>query len=133
MTMNKLAWGDLEAALLRGRGPDAASVGSAAGGRSASVANWVNTELRLRPPSKYVKVMKRGAPYLRKLDLTEYRGYEELSAALGELFGLAGDFSVTYQLDEDGDFMLAGDLPWGDFVSKCKKLTVSSPGEPIYE
>lgn len=34
----------------------------------------------------YVKVSMDGAPYLRKIDLRNYRTYQELSAALEKMF-----------------------------------------------
>ncbi|KAG0472376.1 hypothetical protein HPP92_016922 [Vanilla planifolia] len=81
----------------------------------------------------YVKVSMDGAPYLRKIDLRVYRGYEELRKALEDMFKCftSGDASwaesvggsshaVAYE-DKDGDLMLVGDVPWRMFVSSCKK------------
>lgn len=34
----------------------------------------------------FVKVSMDGAPYLRKVDLTMYKGYQELSDALAKMF-----------------------------------------------
>ena len=66
----------------------------------------------------YVKVSMDGAPYLRKVDLRTYGGYEELRTGLDALFGCfstpdtgGGQFAVAYE-DKDGDLMLAGDVPW---------------------
>jgi auxin-responsive protein IAA len=71
----------------------------------------------------YVKVSMDGAPYLRKIDLSCYKGYSELLKALevmfkfsvGEYFERDGykgsDFVPTYE-DKDGDWMLIGDVPW---------------------
>lgn len=71
----------------------------------------------------YVKVSMDGAPYLRKIDMSCYKGYSELLKALemmfkfsvGEYFERDGykgsDFVPTYE-DKDGDWMLIGDVPW---------------------
>jgi len=71
----------------------------------------------------YVKVSLDGAPYLRKIDLRVYGGYEQLLKALESMFKLTiGDYSEkegykgseyepTYE-DKDGDWMLVGDVPW---------------------
>ncbi|KAF5752353.1 auxin-responsive protein IAA4-like [Tripterygium wilfordii] len=71
----------------------------------------------------YVKVSVDGAPYLRKIDLKLYEGYQELLKALENMFKLTiGDYSEregykgseyapTYE-DKDGDWMLVGDVPW---------------------
>ncbi|KAL9273761.1 Auxin-induced protein AUX28-like protein, partial [Drosera capensis] len=34
----------------------------------------------------FVKVSMDGAPYLRKVDLKQYKSYQELSGALGKMF-----------------------------------------------
>lgn len=71
----------------------------------------------------YVKVSMDGAPYLRKMDLKLYKGYQELLKALEDMFkfkvgdyneseGYNGsEFVPTYE-DKDGDWMLVGDVPW---------------------
>ncbi|PIA45173.1 hypothetical protein AQUCO_01700601v1 [Aquilegia coerulea] len=86
--------------------------------------------------ASFVKVSMDGAPYLRKVDLKMYKSYQELSAALGKMFGsftigncgshgmkdfmnesklmdlLSGsEYMPTYE-DKDGDWMLVGDVPW---------------------
>ncbi|XP_074587225.1 auxin-induced protein 22D-like [Curcuma longa] len=82
----------------------------------------------------YVKVSMDGAPYLRKLDLRLCKGYEDLTHALNSMFecfspgSLEGHgdecgFSITYE-DKDGDWMLAGDVPWEMFISSCKRLRI---------
>ncbi|RWW34487.1 hypothetical protein GW17_00000756 [Ensete ventricosum] len=65
----------------------------------------------------FVKVSMDGAPYLRKIDLAAYRGYEELRKALEDMFkcfegGKGSEYAITYE-DKDGDQMLVGDVPWG--------------------
>ncbi|PKU75904.1 Auxin-responsive protein IAA1 [Dendrobium catenatum] len=81
----------------------------------------------------YVKVAVDGAPYLRKVDIEMYGGYQQLLNALKEMFScftirkvgnspnnnerrlvdpLNGtEYVPTYE-DKDGDWMLVGDVPW---------------------
>ncbi|KAG7591059.1 PB1 domain [Arabidopsis thaliana x Arabidopsis arenosa] len=88
----------------------------------------------------YVKVSMDGAPYLRKIDLSCYKGYSELLKALevmfkfsvGEYFERDGykgsDFVPTYE-DKDGDWMLIGDVPWEMFICSCKRLRIMKGSE----
>ncbi|GAB2298298.1 Auxin-induced protein 22D [Dionaea muscipula] len=88
-----------------------------------------------------VKVSVDGAPYLRKIDLRVYESYSELLLALENMFnvrigeysereGFSGsDYAPTYE-DKDGDWMLAGDVPWEMFVSSCKRLRIMKSSEP---
>lgn len=87
--------------------------------------------------SLYVKVSMDGAPYLRKIDLKMYKGYRELREALEAMFlGFSGDagnvnpsdFAVTYE-DKDGDLMLVGDVPFGMFMSTCKRMRIMKGSE----
>ncbi|PIN15917.1 hypothetical protein CDL12_11452 [Handroanthus impetiginosus] len=96
----------------------------------------------------FVKVSMDGAPYLRKVDLKMYKTYQELSDALGKMFGSftmgkcdtqgmmdfmnesklmdllnSSDYVPTYE-DKDGDWMLVGDVPWEMFVDPCKRLRI---------
>ncbi|KAI5414029.1 auxin-responsive protein IAA15 [Lathyrus oleraceus] len=77
---------------------------------------------------KYVKVAVDGAPYLRKVDLEIYDGYDHLVRALDTMFvstksNLMNDkkYMLTYE-DRDGDWMLLGDVPWKMFVDSCKRI-----------
>ncbi|KDP40273.1 hypothetical protein JCGZ_02271 [Jatropha curcas] len=88
----------------------------------------------------YVKVSMDGAPYLRKIDLKVYKGYEKLLKALENMFkftmgeyskreGYKGsEFVPTYE-DKDGDWMLVGDVPWEMFMSSCKRLRIMKGSE----
>lgn len=83
----------------------------------------------------YVKVSMDGAPFLRKVDLKVYNNYSELLKALENMFkrtigvysereGYNGsEFAPTYE-DKDGDWMLAGDVPWDMFITSCKRLRI---------
>ncbi|XP_074280203.1 auxin-responsive protein IAA8-like [Silene latifolia] len=86
----------------------------------------------------FVKVSMDGAMYLRKVDLSIYSTYEELSSGLEKMFsyftlgqcgshGASGkenmsdiklkdllhgsEYVLTFE-DKDGDWMLVGDVPW---------------------
>ncbi|XP_042460808.1 auxin-induced protein 22D-like [Zingiber officinale] len=89
----------------------------------------------------YVKVSMDGAPYLRKIDLKVYKGYQELKEALDSMFkcfsqgelsrkeGCNGsEYAIAYQ-DKDGDLMLVGDVPWEMFTSSCKRLRIMKGSE----
>lgn len=91
-------------------------------------------------PGMYVKVSMDGAPYLRKIDLRVYKSYPELLNALQNMFkctigvysereGYNGsDYVPTYE-DKDGDWMLAGDVPWEMFISSCRRLRIMKGSE----
>ncbi|MFX6571790.1 AUX/IAA family protein, partial [Acinetobacter baumannii] len=96
---------------------------------------------------KYVKVAVDGAPYLRKVDLEIYTGYQELLAALEKMFTCfticnilnerkivdssnGTEYLPAYE-DKDGDWMLVGDVPWEMFVGSCKRLRIMKGTEAI--
>ncbi|CAN8259221.1 unnamed protein product [Cochlearia groenlandica] len=96
--------------------------------------NVKETSLKTKVGLGFVKVSMDGVPYLRKLDLGSSQGYDELALALDKLFGLQGigvalkdddncEYVTIYE-DKDGDWMLAGDVPWGMFVESCKRLRI---------
>ncbi|KAG0496933.1 hypothetical protein HPP92_001624 [Vanilla planifolia] len=89
--------------------------------------------------SVYVKVSMDGVPYSRKIDVVMYKGYKELIEAMKDLFKCfpidkaagkescnsdATDFVFAYE-DQDGDWMLIGDVPWGIFISTCRRLRIT--------
>ncbi|KAJ6802536.1 auxin-responsive protein IAA1-like [Iris pallida] len=95
----------------------------------------------------YVKVAVDGAPYLRKVNLGTYGGYQQLLAALEEMFScfkirncsnerrlvdpVSGtEYVPTYE-DKDGDWMLVGDVPWKMFVGSCKRLRLMKSSEAV--
>uniref|UniRef100_A0A0A0KKT1 Auxin-responsive protein n=2 Tax=Cucumis sativus TaxID=3659 RepID=A0A0A0KKT1_CUCSA len=92
----------------------------------------VNMELGLMS-GMYVKVSLDGAPYLRKIDLKLYQGYQQLLDALEDMFNFkigrnseredyyGRDYVLTYE-DKDGDWMMVGDVPWNMFTCCCKRM-----------
>ncbi|XP_010491340.1 PREDICTED: auxin-responsive protein IAA31-like [Camelina sativa] len=68
-----------------------------------------------------------------EVDLLRYRNYEGLVNALSNMFGGAtikygnvssDHYTLTY-IDNDEDWMMAGDIPWHDFVSTAQKLIIT--------
>uniref|UniRef100_A0A1D1YZ56 Auxin-responsive protein n=1 Tax=Anthurium amnicola TaxID=1678845 RepID=A0A1D1YZ56_9ARAE len=95
----------------------------------------------------YVKVAVDGAPYLRKVDLEMYSGYQQLMSALEEMFSCftirnypderrlvdtvnGTEYVPTYE-DKDGDWMLVGDVPWKMFVESCRRLRLMKSSEAV--
>ncbi|KAK4720258.1 hypothetical protein R3W88_018596 [Solanum pinnatisectum] len=90
--------------------------------------------------ASYVKVSMDGAAYLRKIDLNIYKSYPQLLEALENMFkcsigvyseteGYNGcNYVPTYE-DKDGDWMLAGDVPWDMFINSCKRLRIMKGSE----
>ncbi|XP_076937321.1 auxin-responsive protein IAA1-like [Bidens hawaiensis] len=96
---------------------------------------------------KYVKVAVDGAPYLRKVGLELYSGYQQLMCAFEDLFSCLAiknvsnemklmdpvngtEYVPTYE-DKDGDWMLVGDVPWKMFVESCKRIRLMKNSEAI--
>uniref|UniRef100_A0A5B7BR86 Auxin-responsive protein n=1 Tax=Davidia involucrata TaxID=16924 RepID=A0A5B7BR86_DAVIN len=88
----------------------------------------------LESTKMYVKVSMDGAPFLRKIDLNTHKGYSDLAVALEKLFDCFGigealkdadssEYVPIYE-DKDGDWMLAGDVPWEMFSESCKRLRI---------
>ncbi|CAN4088945.1 unnamed protein product [Withania somnifera] len=88
----------------------------------------------------YVKVSMDGAPFLRKVDLSTHKGYDQLVMALEKLFDCYGvealedadksEFVPIYE-DKDGDWMLVGDVPWQMFVDTCKRIRLMKSSKAI--
>ncbi|KAL1832789.1 hypothetical protein DCAR_0102814 [Daucus carota subsp. sativus] len=88
----------------------------------------------------YVKVSMDGAPFLRKIDLKVYNNYTELLKAFENMFkctigvycekeGYNGsEDALTYE-DKDGDWMLAGDVPWEMFIGSCRRMRIMKASE----
>lgn len=80
----------------------------------------------------FVKVSMDGAPYLRKIDLNLYNNYFDLLKALENMFNYIHGCeyaAITYE-DKDGDWMLAGDVPWDLFLTCCKRLRIIARDRP---
>ncbi|KAH7429061.1 hypothetical protein KP509_09G028900 [Ceratopteris richardii] len=93
-----------------------------------------------KPVENFVKVNMDGMTVGRKVDLHAHESYEGLLQALEEMFqppngGREGDlkhfllasepeFVLTYE-DQDGDWMLVGDVPWSMFTSTVKRLRIT--------
>ncbi|KAL2345367.1 hypothetical protein Fmac_006652 [Flemingia macrophylla] len=76
------------------------------------------------------KVLKLGTALGRAVDLTRFRGYDELVAELDLMFDFGGSlidgrsgWHVTC-IDDDGDMMLLGDYPWQDFQGMVQKMII---------
>lgn len=103
----------------------------------------------------FVKVSVDGAPYLRKVDLKNFKSYQELSQALSKMFSSftigsygsqefkdfmnerklidllnGSEYVPTYE-DKDADWMLVGDVPWEMFVDSCKRLRIMKGSEAV--
>ncbi|XP_020590955.1 auxin-responsive protein IAA11-like [Phalaenopsis equestris] len=104
--------------------------------------------------SHFVKVTMDGDPIGRKVDLRAYVSYEDLALALEAMFCKPGlslnvsrfrksalslnasrngmfsklldgssEFALIYE-DEDGDWLLVGDVPWGMFLRTARRLRI---------
>ncbi|KAI3801823.1 hypothetical protein L1987_29940 [Smallanthus sonchifolius] len=72
--------------------------------------------------SMYVKVHMEGIGIARKVDLNMHQSYQTLVHTLANMFGKCyGDVKLTYQ-DKEGDWLLAGDVPWGSFINTIQRL-----------
>ncbi|XP_011078390.1 auxin-responsive protein IAA28 [Sesamum indicum] len=81
--------------------------------------------------SMYVKVKMEGVGIGRKVDLSSHRSYQTLIAKLIAMFGKCEDNVETYKLtyqDKDGDWVLAGDVPWETFVHSAQRLKLQKNG-----
>ncbi|CAH2053541.1 unnamed protein product [Thlaspi arvense] len=109
-------------------------------------------QVELKREGMFVKINMDSVPIGRKVDLSAYNSYEQLSFAVDNLFrgllaaqrdtsggegeekpiiGLLdgkGEFTLTYE-DNEGDKMLVGDVPWQMFVSSVKRLRVIKSSE----
>ncbi|KMT02809.1 hypothetical protein BVRB_8g193910 [Beta vulgaris subsp. vulgaris] len=75
--------------------------------------------------SMFVKVQMEGFFITRKIDLKLYHSYEALISSLLTMFNKeedsVDDYKLTYQ-DSDGDWLLAGDVPWRTFIQSVQRL-----------
>ncbi|GAB2291562.1 Auxin response factor 19 [Dionaea muscipula] len=83
----------------------------------------------------YTKVQKRGSVG-RSIDVTRYRGYDDLRRDLARMFGIEGqledpqrtDWKLVY-VDHENDILLVGDDPWEEFVSCVQSIKILSSAE----
>ncbi|KAF9680364.1 hypothetical protein SADUNF_Sadunf06G0113500 [Salix dunnii] len=93
---------------------------------------WANQTQRMRT---YTKVQKRGSVG-RSIDVTRYKGYNELRHDLARMFGIEGqledpqssDWKLVY-VDHENDILLVGDDPWEEFLSCVQNLKILSSAE----
>lgn len=108
-----------------------------------------------KPAEMFVKVNMDGMTVGRKVDLNAHSSYEGLLSALEEMFQPSNnggtsqaapgrdnhpsdvkqfrllhgsDFVLTYE-DQDGDWMLVGDVPWSMFVNMVRRLRITRGSE----
>nr|AXS76500.1 IAA5 [Betula platyphylla] len=87
-----------------------------------------------RSNSLYVKVKMEGVAIARKIDLRLYHSYHTLTNTLIGMFSKypkidkdGATYTLTYQ-DEEGDWLLAGDVPWQTFIESVKRLELLRTG-----
>lgn len=93
---------------------------------------WPTQAPRIRT---YTKVQKRGSVG-RCIDVTRYKGYDELRRDLARMFGIEGqledpqrtDWKLVY-VDHESDILLVGDDPWDEFVNCVQSIKILSTGE----
>ncbi|XP_020080441.1 auxin response factor 16 isoform X1 [Ananas comosus] len=83
----------------------------------------------------YTKVQKRGSVG-RSIDMTRYRGYDELRHDLACMFGIQGQLEDPYRtewklvyMDHENDILLVGDDPWEEFVTCVQSIRILSSAE----
>ncbi|KAK1354428.1 Auxin-responsive protein IAA4 [Heracleum sosnowskyi] len=92
--------------------------------------------------SLFVKVTMEGSRIGRKIDALALHGYPHLISTLEHMFNIPNilwaegeqdthhnryscSHVLTYQ-DEDGDWMMVGDVPWEMFLTTVKRLKITS-------
>nr|KYP36508.1 Auxin response factor 19 [Cajanus cajan] len=93
---------------------------------------WANQTQRMRT---YTKVQKCGSVG-RCIDVTRYKGYNELRHDLARMFGIEGqledpqrtEWKLVY-VDHENDILLVGDDPWEEFVSCVQSIKILSSAE----
>ncbi|KAG8495501.1 hypothetical protein CXB51_013074 [Gossypium anomalum] len=107
---------------------------------------WTNQTQRMRTYTKALlkqvhwnkiasEVQKRGSVG-RSIDVTRYKGYDELRHDLARMFGIEGqledpqssDWKLVY-VDHENDILLVGDDPWEEFVSCVQSIKILSSAE----
>ncbi|KAJ4953243.1 hypothetical protein NE237_030075 [Protea cynaroides] len=83
----------------------------------------------------FTKVQKRGSVG-RCIDVTRYKGYDELRHDLACMFGIGGQLEDSHwtewklvYTDQENDVLLVGDDPWEEFVSCVQSIKILSSAE----
>ncbi|PON81412.1 AUX/IAA protein [Trema orientale] len=79
--------------------------------------------------SMYVKVKMEGVAIARKIDLSLHHSYQTLKNTLFTMFTNYDEkcnegnksYTLAYQ-DKEGDWLLAGDVPWQSFIKSVQRL-----------
>ncbi|KAL2500695.1 Auxin-responsive protein IAA29 [Forsythia ovata] len=82
-----------------------------------------------RSKSMHIKVKMEGVGIARKVDLSRHHSYQTLTDTLSAMFGdeKVQAYKLTYQ-DKEGDWLLAGDMPWGTFINSVQRLKLLRNG-----
>lgn len=76
------------------------------------------------------KVHKQGIVLGRSVDLSKFNNYEELIVELDHMFEFEGELTTPIKnwlvvyTDDEGDMMLVGDDPWGEFCNIVRKIFI---------
>ncbi|OIT21638.1 PREDICTED: auxin-responsive protein IAA29-like isoform X1 [Nicotiana attenuata] len=91
----------------------------------------INNDIIGRRNSMYVKVKMEGVAIGRKINLRLYNSYQVLTNSLIQMFAKSDQscdengtrFTLLYQ-DREGDWMLAGDVPWQTFMETVQRIQI---------
>nr|WGH73283.1 binding protein transporter ARF9B [Mangifera indica] len=77
------------------------------------------------------KVQMQGVAVGRAVDLTMLEGYDQLIDELEEMFDIKGQLHTRNKweivfTDDEGDMMLVGDDPWGEFCNMVRRIFIRS-------
>ncbi|XVF80385.1 hypothetical protein PTKIN_Ptkin15bG0065800 [Pterospermum kingtungense] len=99
---------------------------------------FVEEENECNSATFYVKVYMQGIPIGRKLDLLAHESYYDLIRTLEQMFNtniiwaeaeVDGDHYEKYHVltyeDQEGDWMMVGDVPWEMFLSAVRRLKIT--------
>ncbi|GMH31510.1 hypothetical protein Nepgr_033353 [Nepenthes gracilis] len=81
------------------------------------------------------KVHKQGIALGRSVDLSKFNNYDELITELDSLFEFNGELMASNKnwlvvyTDDEGDRMLVGDDPWGEFCAMVRKIFIYTKEE----
>ncbi|KAG6589834.1 Auxin-responsive protein IAA29, partial [Cucurbita argyrosperma subsp. sororia] len=79
--------------------------------------------------SRYVKVKMEGVGIGRKVDIRQHHCLDALRATLMNMFDKpdSDGYNLTYQ-DTDGDWLLAEDVTWRDFIRTVQRIKLEKNG-----